>query len=79
MNQAFKPVSALWCDSQEWSGVHPVVLQFPEALTELEVNHALQAEPEALGIEDKYSLNTQNKYYILNKISENLIGQPNSE
>ena len=55
------------------------MLQFPDALTELEVNHALKAEPEALGIEDKYSLNTRNKYYILNKISENLIGQPNSE
>lgn len=55
------------------------MLQFPEASTELEVNHALQAEPEALGIEDKYSLNTQNKYYILNKISENLTGQSNSE
>lgn len=38
------------------------MLQFPEALIELEVNHCRQAKPESLGVRDKYILNILNKY-----------------
>lgn len=39
-----------------------MVLQFPEALIEFQVNHCLQAKPESLGVREKYMLNTLNEH-----------------